>query len=212
MEQPGVARLGLAWSGVARLGLARQAVAGSGTVRQGKGPNGMKGLKMKIGKPFDADPMITSAVEAVMKVIGERGSVLLWSTIESATGCERNVGSWWTIVNKVRRRLRDERMQATWPERDVGLRLLTHKETATEIPKLRQRKMFRQAGRALKEMETADPNKLNMTDRRLLASQIERLMAERRSLRAAQKELLEATQTLPRRTGGASHSVQGIAR
>jgi len=157
-------------------------------------------------KAFEADPTITAAVEAVMKSVGERGSVLQWSTIEAASGCEYGTDSWWTIVNKVRKRLRDEYMQATWPERTVGLRLLTHSETATLIPRMRQRKMFRQAGRALKEMQTADPAKLNMTERRLLASQMDRLTAERKSLRAAQKELLQASPTLPRRKESATVS------
>lgn len=152
-----------------------------------------------INEAFTADPTITLAVEAVMKIVGERGTILRWSDIEHVTGCTRYTGSWSTIVNKVRRRLRKERMQATWAEREVGLRLLTHKETAVEIPQKRQRRMFRQAGRALQEMATVDTAGLNMTERRLLISQIDRLKSERKSLRAAQKELFEATQTLPSR-------------
>lgn len=148
---------------------------------------------------FQADPVITAAVDAVMKIVGIRGSILKWEEIEDASGCQRYTGSWTTIVRNVRKRLRVERMQATWPETSVGLRLLTHQETAVEIPQKRQRKMFRQAGRALQEMETADPSKLNMTERRLLASQIERLKAERKSLRAAQKELMASRETLPMR-------------
>lgn len=183
---------------------------GFGAARLGEVGRGMARVPterkdfMNTRKAFESDPTITAAVEAVMKIVGERGSVLQWAAIENASGCTYNDKTWWTIVNKVRKRLRLERMQATWPERGVGLRLLTHKETATEIPKLRQRKMFRQAGRALKEMQTADPNKLNMTERRLLASQMDRLTAERKSLRAAQKELLEASKTLPRRSAVAA--------
>lgn len=154
---------------------------------------------METQNKFEADPTITAAVDAVLAVVGERGTVLPWSAIEAASGCDYNSTSWWTIVNKVRKRLRDERFQATWSERSIGLRLLTHSETATLIPKMRQRKMYRQAGRALKEMNTADPSQLSMTERRLLASQLDRLTAERKNLRAAQKELLQASQTLPRR-------------
>lgn len=150
-------------------------------------------------KQFKADPVITAAVDAVMKIVGERGSILKWVDIENATNIERYTGSWSSVVNKVRKRLIREKMQATWPERDVGLRLLTHQETATQIPQLRQRKMFRQAGRALREMGTADPSKLSLNERRLLASQMDRLIKERKSLRSAQKEILQATQTLPRR-------------
>lgn len=148
---------------------------------------------------FDEKPEITAAIDAVWKIIPERGSVLRWSAIEHASGCIRYEGSWSTIVKKIRKRLRQERMQATWPETGIGLRLLTEKETVTLIPKERQKRMFRQAGRAIKEMETADPGKLNMTERRILASQLDRLRAERKSLRAAQRELLEASQTIPRR-------------
>jgi len=161
---------------------------------------------METRNKFEADPTITAAVDAVMAIVGERGSVLHWSAIETASGCEYDSQSWWTIVNKVRRRLRDERLQATWSERSIGLRLLTHSETATLIPKMRQRKMYRQAGRALKEMQTADPSQLSMTERRLLASQLDRLTAERKSLRAAQKELLQASETLPRRLVAESNS------
>lgn len=154
---------------------------------------------MKTRNKFDPDPTITAAVDAVMKIVGERGSVLTWEAIEKASGCERYGMSWGTVVKKLRKRLLDERQQATWAEVSVGLRLLTHKETVTEIPKRRQKKMFRQAGRAIREMETADPSKLNMGERRLLASQMDRLRSERQTLRAAQKELLEASSSLPRR-------------
>lgn len=148
---------------------------------------------------FEKKDEITAAVEAVWKIIPNRGQVLRWSQIEKASGCVRYQGSWATIVKKIRKRLRIERMQATWPETGIGLRLLTEKETVTLIPKERQKRMFRQAGRAIKDMETADPGKLSMTDRRILASQLDRLKQERKNLRAAQKELLEASETIPRR-------------
>jgi hypothetical protein len=146
---------------------------------------------------FKSDPEITEAVDAVMKIVGNRGSVLPWEQIEQAAKCERYTGSWSSIVKKVRKRLMTERMQATWPETNVGLRLLTHKETAIEIPARRQKKMFGQSSRQLQEMDTVDATKLSMGERRLLASQRDRLIAERRALRSARKEILSSFETLP---------------
>lgn len=157
------------------------------------------GSKNSKDEQFEPDSAITAAVDAVMKIVGNRGSVLRWEQIEEAANCERYTGSWQSIVRKVRRRLRTERMQATWPENGVGLRLLTHKETAIEIPRLRQKKMFRQSTRQLQEMKTVDVSKLSMGERKLLASQLDRLISERRSLRSAQKEILSTYETLPRR-------------
>lgn len=154
---------------------------------------------METQNKFEADPTITAAVEAVLAVVGERGSVLLHADIARASGCDPYTGSWATIVKKVRKRLETERLQPTWPETGIGYRLLTHQEAVMIIPQKRQQRMYWQAGRALKEMQTADPSQLSMTERRLLASQLDRLAMERKNLRAAQKELLQASQTLPRR-------------
>lgn len=164
--------------------------------------------KAIMGDIRESDPTITAAVDAIMPIVGDRGSVLLWQDIEFACGCARYSGSWNTIIRKLRKRLIEERMQATWPERCVGLRLLTHAETVAVIPRKRQKRMFRQAGKAIKELETADPSQLNMTERRLLLSQMDRLVAERKQLRSAQKELLEASCTIPRRT--APHQIGGV--
>lgn len=147
---------------------------------------------------LEKNPAITSAVESVMAIVGSRGSILLWTEIERASETTRYQGSWSTIVKKVRERLRKERMQVTWSEKGVGLRLLTHEETVTLVPNARQKRMFRQAGRALKELATIPISSLSMTQRRLHASQIERLTAERKALRAARRELMQASKTLPR--------------
>lgn len=90
----------------------------------------------------------------------QRGTTIPWQEIELAMGRGRYDEGGRCIINRFRRRLRDEREIATWAKTSVGIRLLTHEETAREIPLLRQRKAYRQVNKALKEIATVDQGAL----------------------------------------------------
>lgn len=147
---------------------------------------------------IDEQQAITDLVELVLGVVGDRGSILRWDEIESTTGMTRYVAPWSTVLKKVRKRLLRDRNQAVWPETNVGLRLLTESETVRICPEKRQRRMYRQAGKAIQELASADPSKLSTRERILQESQIQNLEAERKKIRASVKEVVKSSESLPR--------------
>lgn len=127
---------------------------------------------------------ITEAVERLwfMSLESERGSTIRWETIEVAARMERYTQSWGTVVAKWRRRLLREREIATLAEVQVGIRLLTKEQTVHEIPALRQRRMRRQASRAIRELRSVDGDGLSVRDRLMLTVQTRHLEKERLQL------------------------------
>lgn len=139
---------------------------------------------------------ITDAVNALMTLADncERGQCIAWSDIEAVAGSRaENRGK--HIIGKWRRRLEREREIVTLSAASVGVRLLTHQETATEIPKLRQRKAYRQIRRALKQTALVDDASLTDHERRLLHAQRSNMSEQRRELFRSQKQL--ETRKLP---------------
>lgn len=148
-------------------------------------------------------PEVTEAVQQLMALAGKfvRGQVIGWLEIEAIAG-DRTENRPRHIINKWRRQLEKELEIVTLVADSVGVRLLTHLETAREIPRLRQRKAYRQVRRGIKQTQTVDPTQLRDHDRRLLLSQQENMAATRRDLFRSQQELKAAfkpTETMPRR-------------
>lgn len=145
---------------------------------------------------------IAGAVDALLKMASqyERGQLIAWAEIELLSG-PRNDNRGRHIIHKWRKRLEREREIVTLCADTIGVRLLTHKETASEIPALRQRKAYRQIRRAIKQVSTVDDSRLSDHERRLLASQRANMAATRRELHRSRKELTRntATETNPRR-------------
>lgn len=146
---------------------------------------------------------ITKATDALMVLARrfERGQVIDWQDVEAISGSRfDNRGK--HIINKWRKRLESEREIVTLCSDGVGVRLLTHKETASEIPQLRQRKAYRQIRRALKQCKTVDDSRLSDHERRLLASQRANMAEQRRSLFRSRRQAVNgvvATEGNPRR-------------
>lgn len=146
---------------------------------------------------------VTTATDELMKLAEqyERGQVIAWCDIELIAGDRReNRGK--HIINKWRKRLEQEREIVTLAADNVGIRLLTHLETAREIPRLRQRKAYKQLRRGIKQVKTVDPSRLGDHDRRLLVAQQQNMADSRRDLFRSQKQLsegLKPTETNPRR-------------
>lgn len=146
---------------------------------------------------------VTTATDQLMSLAGnyDRGQVIAWEEIELIAGDRReNRGK--HIIKKWRNRLEQEREIVTLAADNVGIRLLTHLETAREIPRLRQRRAYRQIRRGIKQTQTVDVSQLRDHDRRLLVAQQQNMADSRRELFRSQKQLsegLKATETNPRR-------------
>jgi len=146
---------------------------------------------------------VTVAVDSLMQLADsyERGQVIAWCDIERIAGDRTEFRSR-HIINKWRKRMEQERDIVTLGAPMVGIRLLTHLETAREIPRLRQRKAYKQLRRAIKQTATVDTSRLSDHERRLLVAQQHNMAETRKELFRSQRQLAEgikATETNPRR-------------
>lgn len=180
----------MAWRGGAGLGTARHGAAGPGTAWE---PTAHflihKGYSMR-----ESIDEITAAVESLVRMSAgyDRGQIVAWDEVEAISGSRReNRGR--HIINKWRKRLEREREIITLVADNVGVRLLTHKEAAHEIPRLRQRKAYRQIRRAIKQTSLVDDSQLSIAERKLLAAQRNNMVVQRRELFRSQKQLEKAT-------------------
>jgi hypothetical protein len=146
---------------------------------------------------------VTAAVDQLFAISGkyERGQIVPWVEIEAVSGSRvENRGKY--VIGKWRKRLEREREIVTLCAETVGVRLLTHKETATEIPRIRQRRAYRQIRRAIKQTSLVDTGRLTTHERRLLAAQRDNMAVQRRELHRSQKQLARGvvpTEGNPRR-------------
>lgn len=145
---------------------------------------------------IEAKDEVTVAVDALMALAGqyERGQCISWGEVEAIVGIRDNERAKY-VIGKWRRKLESEREIVTLPAPSVGIRLLTHKETAAEIPALRQRRAYRQIRRAIKQTATVDVSRLSDHERKLLASQRSNMANQRRELFRSRKQLATSTAT-----------------
>ena len=64
----------------------------------------------------------------------ERGDVLTHDAIRGVLGVEPHEGRWQHCVDRVRKKLLDERGVDSWPDPTVGYRLMTAEEQLLEAP------------------------------------------------------------------------------
>ena len=151
---------------------------------------------------FETKNEITEAVNELMRLADrfERGQCIGWHDIEAITG-PRDENRAKHVIKKWRNRLEREREIVTLAPPTVGIRLLTHRETAVEIPSIRQKKAYRQIRRAIRQTDTVDAARLSDHERKLLASQRSNMASQRRELFRSRKQLAngQATETRPRR-------------
>jgi hypothetical protein len=151
---------------------------------------------------FEAKDEVKEAVDALTKLAAnyERGQCIPWGVIEAITG-DREDSRAKYVIGKFTRRLEREREIVTLAAVSVGIRLLTHRETAVEIPALRQRKAYRQIRRAIKQTATVDTSRLSDHERKLLTAQRANMAEQRRELFRSRKQLAtgKVTETNPRR-------------
>ncbi len=186
--------------GWARHGLVRRGMARPGRARRGKGANGttIKGV-CNVKERRDE---ITTAVDSLTTLSADydRGHCIAWSDIESIAGPRKeNRGK--HIILKWRKRLKREREIVTLCAASVGVRLLTHKEVATEIPRYRQRRAYRQIRRAMSETRLVDVESLSLSERKMLVAQRENMARQRLELHRSQKQAANGnvTESNPKR-------------
>ena len=152
---------------------------------------------------FETKEEITGAVDAIYAIAQtlERGQILTHEAIRSVLGTEPHVGSWDHIVNRVRKRIQDERGIATWPENTVGYKLLTTVEQL-DVPVLRLKRAARQARRGRKSVEALPEKSLTMHQRRVRLFMVERAKVGESAIRREIRDMtteVKPTATLPRK-------------
>lgn len=117
-----------------------------------------------------------------------RGSVIAWAEIELAMGRGRNEEGGWPIINRFRRRLLRDLQVVTLARDSVGVRLLTNEEAAVEIPRLRQKRAYRQVNRGLKETAAINHAELSDRQRLVLVRQRENMARQRLEIGRSRRE------------------------
>jgi hypothetical protein len=151
---------------------------------------------------FDAKDEVKESIDALMRLASDysRGQCISWGEIEAITG-NRFENRARYVIRKWRRRMRRVREIPTLIATDVGVRLLTHLETATEIPDIAQKSAYRKTRRAIDLLSTVDEAHLSDHQRRVLSAQRSNLAEQRRALFRSRKQLATGivTEGNPRR-------------
>lgn len=119
---------------------------------------------------IEAKDEITEAVNALMSLSAqyERGQCIPWGEIENIVGLRDNDRAKY-VIKKWRTRLEIEREILTHRAFGVGVRLLTHREAATELPQYHQTIVRRRIRRLKRQLKAVDSSRLPDNERRLLA-------------------------------------------
>jgi len=128
-----------------------------------------------------------------------RGTLVPWRKIEAVIGFSRKHGGW-HLINRFRKKMRTILGVVTLAENNTGLRFLTHEETLTEVPALRQQRAYRQVNRCLRELKTVDGTALSDHQRLVLFSQRHNLKVQRLQISRSRRELnssIAKTETNP---------------
>ena len=129
-----------------------------------------------------------------------RGDTVEWDRLQAVMGCHRDDKGGRQMIRRIVKRLRREREIVAFPQTNVGLRLLTDREAAIEVPAMRQRKASRQMTRALRETDVVNSGALNERDAAALAMSRRSIRQERAAINRSRKDvaaLLKPTPTNP---------------
>ena len=129
---------------------------------------------------------------ALLTTMGKwRGDILPWSKIDDTLGVSHLTNEGQHIVDCFRTELRRDHKIVTDVEVSVGVHLLTHREAAELVPYKRQKKAYRQMGRALRETDTIDGGELPDRLRSGLSMQRHNLRRQRLQLGRSYREHAE---------------------
>lgn len=152
---------------------------------------------------FEKNEVVSDKVDRLFKVCETLvpGDILTHEMIDAVLECERNGDHWKHCMKRLYRRLEAHGIPTLFAH-TVGLRLLTPAQAITELPEHRTNKGIRQQRKLRRSLNSLDPKKLTVFQRRQrqflvdLAKNTEEAM--RRALRESQ-EPIRPTPTIPRR-------------
>jgi hypothetical protein len=130
------------------------------------------------------------AVERVWVVLANyaKGETIPWNLVEAAIGVHRDDRGGRTVIKRLCRRLLRDRQITAFPEKNVGIRLLTDNQAATEVPAMRQKRARRQISRGLKETSVVDLSQLSRSASAHLAMARRHMKAERLAITRGSRE------------------------
>lgn len=113
--------------------------------------------------PFDTDPEVQAMIKAVTEAAAglQRGHTLTWALVTEVTGLTRQEPRFWHVVNVWRARLRKDKQIETWPENNVGVRLLHHAENIEIVAKKRTQRAVRQSKKVVTAIRNTDAAQLS---------------------------------------------------
>lgn len=154
---------------------------------------------------FECKEAITEAVDRAFEHVAhyERGQLISFETLESATGLIRYGEHWNSFIKRFRRKVFLERRIMMMPERGMGYKLLTRQEQLTRHVEYRRKRELWQNHMAIQGVESLSPDELTDHQRRIQAMQSDALRGERRHIKSGlRQQRLEGrvTQTNPRRS------------
>jgi hypothetical protein len=114
-----------------------------------------------------------------------KGDTVRWEDIERIMGLGRDDLGGRTIVKRLIRDILKRRHITCLVDINVGVRLLTDMQAATEIPRMRQRRAKKQIRKGLKETEYVDTS--NLTERASAS-----LAMSRRAMKEEQKNIAQS--------------------
>lgn len=117
-----------------------------------------------------------------------KGDTVSWERLELTMGMHREDKGGWTIIKRVRAKLLKDRKINTIASPRLGLRLLTDRQAARELPAMRQKRARRQISKALRETQEIDQRNLTRHESVALAFQRKHLKAERLAISRGEKE------------------------
>jgi hypothetical protein len=128
-----------------------------------------------------------------------KGDTVRWEEIERIMGLGRDDLGGRTIVKRLIRDILKRRHITCFVDVNVGIRLLTDMQAASEVPIMRQNRAKRQIRRGLRETEFVDASNLTERAAQTLAISRRAMKEEQRKLAQSVKEtstLLKPTQRL----------------
>lgn len=153
---------------------------------------------------FRKDPEVKAAVDALCErwlSTVERGDILPWEAIEDLAGGDRNEDRPKHIIQKFRRRMQFTRGIFLKAINNVGLKALTDSEQIEHGSQTRQRKIFRQCQRAIRELTDVEPANLSIHEQTIRARALDAARTVRKMARRAVKDAVaffNVKESLPR--------------
>jgi hypothetical protein len=158
---------------------------------------------------FEAKEYLSELVDRLYALCQplKRGEVLPHSQIEAVLGVPPHQGHWQHCMNRLRRRMEDERGITLWPEITHGYKLLLPHEQL-QVPVIRTRRALRQVAKGERSLEALPEKGLTAHQRRVRALRLGHAADMQKELRAKVRtmELLARPAATQPRPGAAAQA------